>query len=183
MLGTNLTQSEILALELGGFILEDGPALNDPASLPMAKIIVGKDLGTGFCVSLEEPTNAPFYLPDFFCKFDIGHSSSPLMSFSNQSHSSSDGNKRPTLRDGKPIRFVPQPSAEHLKKIEDHRSISCTIMKYVKVPTLGYGVVLTIYTPGSMDRKELYEISISNYPACLCPDFKFMKARANWKRK
>ena len=56
-------------------------------------------------------------------------------------------------------------------------------MKYVKVPISGYGIVLTICTPGSVDRKELYEVSISNYHACSYSNFKFMKARANWKRK
>ena len=51
-------------------------------------------------------------------------------------------------------------------------SINCTIMKYVKVPTLGFGVVMTICTSGSVDRKELYEVLISNYPACSYPNFK-----------
>ena len=178
-----MTQFEISTLELGGFIFQDGPALKDLASLPTTEVTVEKDLGTGFRVSLEEPTNAPFHLPDFSCKFDVGHSGSLLMSFSNQILSSSHGNKCPTLRDGKRIWFVPRPSTEHLKKMEDHRSISCTIMKYVKVPTLGYGVVLTICTPELVDRKEMYEVSILNYHACSCHDFKFMKAQTNRKRK
>ena len=83
------------------------------------------------------------------------------------------------MQDGRPIRFVSRPSSNHLKKMETHRSMSCTIMKYVKVPSLGYGVVLTICTPRFVERKELYEVPISNYPSCFCPDFKFMKARAN----
>ena len=66
--------------------------------------------------------------------------------------------------------------------MEENRSISCAIMKYVKVPVPVYGVVITIYTLGSLDRKELYEVSISNYPSYSCPDFKFMKVRANRKR-
>ena len=56
-------------------------------------------------------------------------------------------------------------------------------MKYVKVPILGYGIVLTICTLRSMERKELYEVMISNYPSCSCPNFKFMKARTYPKRK
>ena len=40
-----------------------------------------------------------------------------------------------------------------------------------------------ICTLGSLDRKELYEVSISDYPSCSCPNFKFMKVRANWKWK
>ena len=42
---------------------------------------------------------------------------------------------------------------------------------------------MTICSLGPMDRKESYEVSILNYPSCSCPDFKFMKARTNWKRK
>ena len=56
-------------------------------------------------------------------------------------------------------------------------------MKYVKVPSPGYGIVLTLCTSGFVERKELYEVSISNYPSCSCPDFKFIKAQASWKRK
>ena len=40
---------------------------------------------------------------------------------------------------------------EHLKKMEETRSISCSILKYVKVLAPGYGVVITIYTSGSLD--------------------------------
>ena len=94
-----------------------------------------------------------------------------------------DGDKRPTRRNGKPFQFVSQPSAEHLKKMEKTRSISCSILKYVKVPAPRYGVIITICSPGSLDRKELYEVSILDYPSCSYPDFKFMKVRANQKRK
>ena len=98
-------------------------------------------------------------------------------------NSALDGDKRPTMWDDKPFRVVSQPLREHLKKMEENQSISCTIMKYVKVPVPGYGVFITICTPSSLDRKELYEISISDYPSCSCSDFKFMKVRANRKRK
>ena len=75
-----------------------------------------------------------------------------------------------------------QLSNEHLK-MEDNQSISCTILKYVKVPVPGYGVVITICTPSSLDRKELYEISILDYPSCFCPKLKFMNVGANRKWK
>ena len=94
-----------------------------------------------------------------------------------------DSDKRPSRRDGKPFQFESQPSTEHLKKMKETWSISCSILKYVKVPVPGYRVVITICTPGSLDQKELYELSILNYPSCSCPDFKFMKVRANRKRK
>ena len=95
----------------------------------------------------------------------------------------SDGDKYLSMLDGKPFRFVSKPSNEHLKKMEDNPSISCTILKFVKVSVLGYGVVITICIAGSLDRKELYEVSISDYPFCSCPNFKFMKVRPNRKQK
>ena len=94
-----------------------------------------------------------------------------------------DGDKRPTLRDGRPIQSVSHLLPNHLKKMDDNRSISCTIMKYVKVPSPGYGIVLTLCTLRSVERKQLYEVSISNYPSCSCTDFKFMKAKTNRKHK
>ena len=69
------------------------------------------------------------------------------------------------------FRFVPHPSAVHLKKMDVDRKLDCTILKYVKVPSLGYGALLTVITPGSLDKKELYEVSISNFPACTCKYF------------
>ena len=89
----------------------------------------------------------------------------------------------PSMQDGNPFLFVFQPSNEQLKKMEENQSISCTILKYVKVSVPGYGVVITICTPGSLDRKELYEVSISDYPSHYSPNLKFMKIRANRKRK
>ena len=62
-----------------------------------------------------------------------------------------DGDKRPTTRDGKAFRFVAQPSSEHLKKMIDNRSIDCKILKYVRVSSPRYGVILTICTPNSID--------------------------------
>ena len=58
--------------------------------------------------------------------------------------------------------------------MEEHKKLDFTILKYVKVPSPGYGAVLTIITPGSLDKKELYEVSILNFPACTCKSFKFM---------
>ena len=70
----------------------------------------------------------------------------------------------PSTCDGKPFQFVAQPSSEHLKKMEDNRGIDYKILKYVKVPSLGYRVVLTIYTPNSLHCKSLYEVCILDYP-------------------
>ena len=91
------------------------------------------------------------------------------------------GNKYLTLWNGKPFQFVFKSSVGHLKKIEDHKDINCMVMKYVKVPSLEYGVVMTICTLKSIERKKLYEVSILNYPSCSCLYSKFTKVRANWK--
>ena len=65
----------------------------------------------------------------------------------------------------------------------DNRSIDCKILKYVRVLSPGYGVILTVCTPNSVDQKTLYEVCISDYPSYLCLDFKFMKSRENRRRK
>ena len=81
------------------------------------------------------------------------------------------------------FRFVPHPSTDHLKKMEEHKKLDCTILKYVNVPSPGYRAVLTVITPGSLDKKGLYEVSISNFPACTCKNFKFMSTRALGNKK
>ena len=81
------------------------------------------------------------------------------------------------------FRFVPHPSTDHLKKMDENKKLNCTILKYVKVPSPGYEVVLTVITPGSLDKKELYEVSISNFLAYTCKHFKFMSTRALGNKK
>ena len=49
-----------------------------------------------------------------------------------------DGDKHPASHDGKPLRFVTQPSSKHF----DNRNIDCKILKYVKVPSPGKGMIL-----------------------------------------
>ena len=81
------------------------------------------------------------------------------------------------------FRFVPHPSIDHLKKMDEYKKLDCTILKYVKVPSPGYGAMLTVITPESLDMKELYEVLISNFPACTCKHFKFMSTRALGNKK
>ena len=181
-LRTNLSQSKISALESGGFVLDDRILLDSSTSATVFDVPDSKDAVGSTSARSEDLGNVEFVPPDPL-KFNLGHPRSSMMSLRNQLEASLDGDKRPTIRDGRPIRFVSRSSPDHLKKMESSRSISCSIMKFVKVPSLGYGIVLTLCTPGSVERKELYEVSILNYPSCSCPDFKFMKARANWKRK
>ena len=176
-------QDEVTSLELGGFVLEDGVELVVPLVDPISNVSPSHDPATVEGTPGKLPRDAFGFAPNISLQFVPGHSQVRGILDLISMNSALDGDKRPTMRDGKPFRFVSQPSREHLKKIEENRSISCTIMKYVKVLVPGYRVVITICTLGFLDQKELYEISISDYPSCSCPDFKFMKVRANRKRK
>ena len=183
MVGTSLTQAEVISLESSGFVLDDGPALQVPLGSPANDVYNGKDSACAKDTSSDVPTTAYVFLSEIPLQFAPGVSTRSRSSGLFQRLSGLNGDNRPSRQDGKPFQFVSQPSTEHLKKMEETWSISCSILKYVKVPASGYGVVITIYTPGSLDRKELYEVSISDYPSCSCLDFKFMKVRANRKRK
>ena len=66
--------------------------------------------------------------------------------------------------------------------MDEHKKLNCTILKYVKVPSPRYGAVLTVITPGSVD-KELYKVSISNFLAYTCKHFKFMSPQALRNKK
>ena len=70
------------------------------------------------------------------------------------------------------------PSVDHILKMESSRSIECTVLKSIMVPEPGYGVVFTIITPGSILRKKLYEVIISDFPSCTCKGFRYMCASA-----
>ena len=169
-IGSSLTQSEMTAFEAAGFVLDDGEAL---LSAPISGGNPGRSDPRPSCErTTVMPTASKVVVPESPFPFDA-----PFNAV--RSRSMPDGDKHPSTRDGKPFRFVVQPSSEHLKKMEDNGSIDCKILKYVKIPTLGYGMVLTICTPNSLDRKSLYDVCISNYPSCSYPDFKFMKSRAN----
>ena len=182
-LGTNLSQSEITTLQKGGFVLDDGISLESSSPTTVVKVAVSKDLVAATSTGLEDPGNAAFAPPEIPLQFNISQSGSFTKLFHNQLKPLLSGDKHPTLWDGRPIRFVSRPLPEHLVKMEGSRCIPCSIMKYVKVPTPSYGIVLTLSTLGFVERKELYEVLISNYPSCSCADFKFMKAQANRKRK
>ena len=71
------------------------------------------------------------------------------------------------------FRFEPLPSSDHIFKMESSKVIDCTILKSMLVSEPGYGVVFTLHTPGSI-LKELYEVTISNFPACTYRDFRYM---------
>ena len=90
----------------------------------------------------------------------------------------SDSDRRPKHRSGKLFRFVAVPSTDHYLKMESSRAIECIVLKSMMVPEPGLGVVFTVITPGSISKKELYEVTISNFPSCTCRGFRYMCASA-----
>jgi hypothetical protein len=88
------------------------------------------------------------------------------------------GDIRPTLRERKPFRFVSEPSSEHMTKMVRSREIPCTSVKILKVPPPGYGVVYTVFTPESVEKQQLYNITIGDFPSCSCLGFLTMKTSA-----
>ena len=171
---SSLTQSEVTAFEAAGFILDDGEALH--ASLICGENVGRFDTNPSCKPTIVTPSASKVIVPESPFASDT-----PFNAV--RSCSLPDGDKRPSTRDGKPFRFVAQASSKHLKKMEDNRGIDCKILKYVKVPTPRYEVVLTICTLNSLDLKSLYKDCISDYPSCSCPDFNFMKSKANRRRK
>ena len=171
---SSLTQSEVEAFEASGFILYDGDDIRTSAKSSECMGDIDGSPKPGPSIPLPRE-------PQVMASGSSILSKAPSSGFHFLSRL--DGDKRPTTRDGKTFQFVAQPSSEHLKKIIDNRSIDCKILKYVRVPSPGYGVILTVCTPNSVDQKTLYEVCISDYPSCSCPNFKFMKSRANRRRK
>ena len=82
-----------------------------------------------------------------------------------------DGDKRPKHQSGKLFHFVPLPSSDDILKMESSNVIDCSVLKSMVVPEPGYGVVFTLHISGSILKKELYEVTISNFPACTCRGF------------
>jgi hypothetical protein len=88
------------------------------------------------------------------------------------------GDYHPTMRENKVFQFVADPSLEHLSKMAKSMDIDCTVVKFLKVLTLGCGIVYTVHTPGSVAKQQLYEATISDFPAYKCLDFISMKSYA-----
>ena len=85
-----------------------------------------------------------------------------------------DSDKQPKHQNGKLFRFVVVPYVNHYLKMESLRSIECTVLKSMMVPKLRYGVIFTVITSGSISKKELYEVTISDFPSCTCRGFQYM---------
>jgi hypothetical protein len=86
------------------------------------------------------------------------------------------GDYCPTMRENKAFWFVADPSLEHLSKMAKSLDSDCTVVKFLKVPAPSYGIVYTVHTPGSVAKQQLYEVTISDFPACKCLDFISMKS-------
>ena len=127
--GSSLTQAEVTSLELGGFVLEDGVELMIPPVSPISNVSPSHDPTTVEGTPTKLPRDAFGFALDISFQFVPGHSRVHGVPDLIPMNSALDGDKRPTMRKGKPFRFVSQPSREHLKKMEENRSISCTIMK------------------------------------------------------
>ena len=81
-LGTNLSQFEILALELGGFFLDDRIPLERSAPATVVDVPDSKDAVGATSACSEDLGNVAF-VPSNPLKFNLGHSRSSMMSFQN----------------------------------------------------------------------------------------------------
>ena len=113
------------------------------------------------------PSNDPILL---FAPVDI----EPMVLVLVCSQIVSDGDKRLKHRSGKLFRFVPLPSSDHVLKIESSKVIDCIVLKSMLIPEPSYGVVFTLHTLGSILKKELYKVTVSNFLACTCRGFRYM---------
>jgi hypothetical protein len=95
------------------------------------------------------------------------------------------GDIRPKMKDNQPFRFVADPSPEHCAKMALAKDIDYKVLKYLKVPPPGYGIIYIVHTPGSIAKQQLYKVTVEDFPACTCIDFISMKASAlgNGKKK
>ena len=153
MSGTNLTQAEVAEFEASGFSFSTGEKNLSSVhpGLPLEESLSNNDP-----ISLSAPVGIE-----------------PVVLVPVCSQIVSDGDKRSKHRSGKLFRFVPLPSSDHLLKMESSKVIDCTVLKSMLVPEPGYGVVFILHTPGSI-LKELYEVTVSNFPACTYRGFRYM---------
>lgn len=87
-----------------------------------------------------------------------------------------------TTRFGKPVRRnMGVPTIDHRNKWESARNVKAQIRNVVEVPYPGLGRIYTIES-GIFPKQKEYQVTISNFPACTCPDFINMSAAALGKR-
>ena len=154
--GTNLTQAEVDDFEASGFSLCSGVAE-----------LGGAESGLPSEVLLDVVSNP------LSSTVDVQPINPELI----RSPTISDGDRRLKHQSGKLFRFVAVPSTDHYLKMESSRAIECTVLKSMMVPEPGLGVVFTVITPGSIS-KELYEVTISNFPSYTYRGFRYVCASA-----
>ena len=153
--GTNLTQAGVDDFEASGFSLCSGVA-----------DLGGAESGLPLEVLLDVVPNPLSSVVDV----------QPINPELIRSPAISDDDRRPKHQSGKLFRFVAVPSTDHYLKMESSKAIECTVLKSMMVLELGLGVVFTVITPGSISKKELYEVTISNFPSCTYRGFRYMCA-------
>jgi hypothetical protein len=88
----------------------------------------------------------------------------------------------PTTRNSKSIRRnVNASTAEHRNKWESTRNIKGTILGVTVLPFPGLGAIISLESRVEPDKK-VYQITISHFPECTCPDFPNMAMASIGKR-
>ena len=104
--GTCLTQAEVTSLELGGFVLYDAIKFAVPPVGPISDVSPSHDPPTIEGTLGKLPRDAFGFAPDISLQFALGHSRVRRVPDLIPMNSALDGDKRPTMWDGKPFRFV-----------------------------------------------------------------------------
>jgi hypothetical protein len=86
-------------------------------------------------------------------------------------HGPPNPNIYPTTRNSKTIRRnANPPMAEHCSKWESTHNIKGTIIGVIVLPFPGLGAIILLESRVEPDKK-VYQITISRFPKCTCPDF------------
>ena len=101
--GTSLTQAEVTSLELGGFVLEDGVELEVPPVGLVNNVSPSHDPATVEDTHGKLTKDAFVFAPDISLQFVLGHCQVRRVPDLIPMNFAVDGNKHPTMRDGKPF--------------------------------------------------------------------------------
>ena len=103
---------------IGGFVLDDAVELVVLPVGPISDVSPSHDPATVEDTPGKLPRDSFGFAPDISLQFAPSHSRVLGVPDLIPMNSALDGDKHPTMRDGKPFRYVSQPSREHLKKME-----------------------------------------------------------------
>ena len=100
--------------ESAGFVLEDGIAKVEGESRP-GNELPGTEVISGICINPRDVPKSSFLsIPPSALKFSPGLSSNREGLFAFKVQKGGDGDKRPSIRNGKVFRFVSHPSTDNL---------------------------------------------------------------------